>query len=91
MSFYLLFLNNLIPSFFKERLRRNRGMSSNISLNSLLQPIANSSCNTFFLIIGMNKQTVKVTHFIYVPKAYNNFIFDCNYAVMFLKRLIPFL
>lgn len=53
-------------------------------MNSLLQLITNSSCNTFSLIISVNKQTVKVTRFIYIPKAYNYLIFNSNYAVMFL-------
>ncbi len=70
MSFYLLFLNDLISSFFKERLCSNRSVGGNISLNSLLQFIANSSCNTFSLIISMNEQTIKIAIFIYVSEAY---------------------
>ena len=89
MSFYLLFLYNLITSFFKERLCSNRSMSSNISFNRLLQLITNISCNTFSLIIRVNKQTVKIACFIYVPKAYNDFIINRNNTEMFLKRLIP--
>ena len=73
MSFYLLFLNNLITSFFKKWLRRNRSVSSNFTLNSLLQSITNSSCNTFTLIIGVDIKTVKITRFIYIPET-NNYI-----------------
>ena len=55
LSFYLLFLYNLITSFFKERLCCNRSVSSNISFNRLLQLITNISCNAFSLIISVNK------------------------------------
>ena len=85
MSFHLLFLDNFVTSFFKERLRSNRGVSSDISLNRSFQLIANSCRNTSSLIIGMDIQTVKVARFIYIPKTYNNSIFNSNYAVMFLK------
>lgn len=88
LSFYLLLLNNLIISLFKERLRRNRSVSRNISLHSLLQLIANSSCNTFTLVIGVYKQTVKVPRFIDIPKPHNDFIINSNYTIMLLK--IPF-
>ena len=85
MSFYLLFLNDLITSFFKKRLRCNGSVSGDLSVNCMLQLITNSSCNPFSLIISVNKQAVKVTRFIYIPKAHNDLIFNRNYAVMFLQ------
>lgn len=38
----------------------------------------------------MNKQTIKVSSAVYISKAYDDIIFNSNYAVMLLKRLIPF-
>ena len=85
LSFYLLFLNKLIASFFKERLCRNGSMSSDISLNGLFQLIAEAGCNTFLLIIGVNKQTIEIACFIYVSKTYNGFIIKRNNTEMFLE------
>ena len=85
MSFYLLFLNNLITSFFKKWLRRNRSVSSNFTLNSLLQLITNSSCNTFTLVIGVDIKTVKITRFIYIPKTDNLIVFYRYNRIMLLE------
>lgn len=89
MPFYLLLFYSHVTSFFKERLCRNRGVSGNIPLNSMLQLITNSSCNTFPLIISMDKQMVKVARFVNISKPHDNVIINRNNAEMFLKQLVP--
>lgn len=65
-------------------------MCCNISHSSLFQLVTNSCCDPFPLIVCMDKKPVKITGLIYVPKAYNNSIFNSNYTIMFLKGLVPF-
>ena len=85
LPFYLLFLYHLIPSFFKKRFCGNGSMGCDAARNHLLQLIADSSSNSFSLMVSMNKQTVKVTGAVYIPKAYDDIIFNSDYTVMLLK------
>ncbi len=85
LPFYLLFFNNFISSFLKKGFCRNRSVCCDISFNCLLKLIANSGSNSSPLIVCMNKQTVKVSRFVYISKSYNNFILNGYYTVMFLK------
>lgn len=64
-------------------------MCNDISLNRLLQLIANRSSNPFSLITGANKQTVKIACFINIAKTHNGLIINRNNTKMFLKRLVP--
>ncbi len=91
MPFYLLFLYNLIASFFKKRFCCNGSMGCDGARNRLLQPIADSGRNAFSLMVGMNKQTVKVSGAVYIAKAYKNIVFNSDDGVMILKRLVPFI
>lgn len=77
-SFYFLFFNHFIASFFKKRFCCNRSVRCNISHNGLFQLVTNSCCNSFSLIVCMNKQAVKITGLIDIPKAYNTSIFNSN-------------
>lgn len=91
LPFYLLFLYNLIASFFKKRFCCNGSMGCDGARNRLLQPIADSGRNAFSLMVGMNKQTVKVSGAVYIAKADKNILFNSNDGVMFLKRLVLFI
>ena len=91
LPFYLLFLYNLIVSFFKKRFCCNGSMGCDGARNRLLQPIADSGRNAFSLMVGMNKQTVKVSGAVYIAKADKNILFNSDDGVMILKRLVPFI
>ena len=90
MTNYVLFMDYFVSPLFKKRLCSNRSMRCNASLNDRFKSIANSGCNSFSLVIGMNVESVKKSMAIYISETNDDVFINSYDAVVLLKRLIPF-
>ncbi len=55
------------------------------------QLIANRRCNSFTLMVFMNKQPIQITSSVNISETDDFITFYCDNSSMLLKRLIPFM